>query len=188
MEQLELFSTSELTSSQEERPARTCRSPESVAEWQRAATPAQASPSSSYALPESFDPDMCYGRTWRVVSTERTPPTSCDSSPRLMNAGILAHGECWTRSMCEWTGWIVPSRRDGGVCGLSDVLDGMQPRLLKYFLSPTALRGILRRADARGKALPTLLAAAIAWMLGWWETLGVEVSTPSQTEQSPAEE
>ena len=72
--------------------------------------------------------------------------------------------------MCEWTGWSVPSRRDGGVCGLSDVLEPMSPSLRKYFLSPTALRGILRRADARGKALPTLLRDAIEWMLGWWET------------------
>ena len=62
----------------------------------------------------------------------------------------------------------MPSRRDGGVCGLSDVLEAMNPRLLKYFLSQTALRGILRRADARGKALPTLLADAIEWMLDWW--------------------
>ena len=72
--------------------------------------------------------------------------------------------------MCEWTGWSVPSRRDGGVCGLSDVLEPMSPRLRRYFLSPTALKGILRRADARGKALPTLLRDAIEWMLGWWET------------------
>ena len=72
--------------------------------------------------------------------------------------------------MCEWTGWSVPSRRDGGVCGLSDVLEPMSPSLRKYFLSPTALKGILRRADARGKALPTLLRDAIEWMLGWWET------------------
>lgn len=71
--------------------------------------------------------------------------------------------------MCEWTGWSVPSRRDGGVCGLSDVLEPMSPSLRKYFLSTTALKGILRRADARGKALPTLLRDAIEWMLGWWE-------------------
>jgi hypothetical protein len=45
----------------------------------------------------------------------------------------------------------------------------MSPALLKYFLSQIALRGILRRADAREKAFPTLLRDAIEWMLGWWE-------------------
>jgi hypothetical protein len=60
--------------------------------------------------------------------------------------------------MCEWTGWSVPSRRDGGVCGLSDVLEPMSPSLRKYFLSPTALRGILRRADANGEPSPELVA------------------------------
>ena len=70
--------------------------------------------------------------------------------------------------MCEWTAWSVPSRSDDGVCGLSDILEPMSPALLRYFLSPTALSGIVRRAAARGKALPTLLADAIAYMFAWW--------------------
>ena len=149
--------------------ARTSASRESGREWQRGATRAPASPLTSCGLPESCDPGSSFGRTWRAVSIPRTPPTSSDSPLRLGTAGILSRGECWTRSMCEWTGWSVPSRRDGGVCGLSDILEPMSPALLKYFLSPTALRGILRRAESRGKALPTLLADAIAWMLEWWE-------------------
>ena len=76
--------------------------------------------------------------------------------------------------MCEWTGCpgqfhSVAAGFGSSVCGLSDVLEPMSPSLRKYFLSPTALRGILRRADARGKALPTLLRDAIEWMLQWWE-------------------
>jgi hypothetical protein len=52
---------------------------------------------------------------------------------------------------------------------LSDVLEEMSPRLLKYFLSKKALQGITRRAGARGKKLPQLLEDAIAYMVEWWE-------------------
>jgi hypothetical protein len=49
---------------------------------------------------------------------------------------------------------------DAGVCSLSDVLEtGEVPR--KYFLSPTACRGILRRAEKRGRELPTQLRKAL---------------------------
>ena len=176
MEQLELFSIGPSTSSPGERPARMCPSRANERGCRREAAQEARSPSTSCGLPASCDPDGCFGRTWREVSIPRTPPTSSASPLRLGTAGILSRGGCWTRSMCEWTGWSVPSRRDGaefgasGVCGLSDVLEPMSPSLRKYFLSPTALRGILRRADARGKALPTLLRDAIEWMLGWWET------------------
>ena len=66
---------------------------------------------------------------------------------------------------------------------MSDILEPMSPALLKYFLSPTALRGILRRADARGKALPTLLRDAIEWMLGWWENPASCVSRSARESQ-----
>ena len=145
----------ELTSSPEERPARMSPSPGSAPGCRKEAERAPASRSTSCGLPESCDPDGCFGKTWREVSIPRTPPTSSALSVRLGTAGILSRGGCWTRSMCEWTGWSVPSRRDAGVCGLSDVLEPMSPSLRKYFLSPTALKGILRRADARGKALAT---------------------------------
>ena len=169
MEQLELFSTSPSTSSQGERLVRTSARPgkdagSTLTDGRRA----PASRSTSCALPENYPLGMLYGRMWRELSTARTPPTSSDSSVRLGSAGILSRGACWTRSMCEWTAWSVACRRDAGVCGLSDVLEPMSPSLLKYFLSPTALQGILRRADARGKALPTLLRDAIAYMLEWW--------------------
>ena len=164
--------------------ARTSASRESERACRREAAQEARSPSTSCGLPANCDPDGCYGRTWREVSIPRTPTTSCASSVRLGTAGILSRGGCWTRSMCEWTGWSVPSRRDGGVCGLSDVLEPMSPSLRKYFLSPTALRGILRRADARGKALPTLLRDAIEWMLKWWESQPQEDSAAGASDNS----
>lgn len=50
--------------------------------------------------------------------------------------------------------------RDGSVCSLSAVLEtcDVPP---KYFLSPTACRGILRRAAKRGRELPPQLQAAL---------------------------
>ncbi|MNR50680.1 hypothetical protein D3C85_1702360 [compost metagenome] len=49
---------------------------------------------------------------------------------------------------------------DAVVCSLSDVLEtGEVPQ--RFFLSATACRGILRRAEKRGKALPPPLALAL---------------------------
>jgi len=180
MEQLELFSTGESTSSQGARLVSQYLSRGKAKECAREAAQEARSPSTSRGLPASCDPDGLYGRTWRTCCLPNTQETFSTFSQTLGTAGILSRGGCWTRSMCEWTGWSVPSRRDGGVCGLSDVLEPMSPRLRKYFLSPTALRGILRRADARGKALPTLLRDAIEWMLGWWETQPDAMSSTSK--------
>jgi hypothetical protein len=61
--------------------------------------------------------------------------------------------ECLTLNTLEW-----PS--DAAVCSLSDVLEtGAVPQ--RYFLSATACRGILRRAEKRGKQLPQSLQAAL---------------------------
>ena len=48
---------------------------------------------------------------------------------------------------------------DGGVCFLSQILEASVPE--KYYLSPRACAGILRRAERRGKDLPPLLKAAL---------------------------
>ena len=40
----------------------------------------------------------------------------------------------------------------------------------KYFLSRKACAGILRRAERRGKALPTMLEAALSSVIGTEET------------------
>ena len=58
-----------------------------------------------------------------------------------------------TLSTSEW-----PS--DADVCFLSDVLETRDvPQ--RYFLSPTACQGILRRAASRGKELPSPLKEAL---------------------------
>lgn len=78
----------------------------------------------------------------------------------------------YTTRMEEWCAWSVPSRRDGGVCGLSDVLEATSAAHLRYFLSERALQGIVRRAASRGKELPALLLRAMEWQLEWWARRG----------------
>ena len=69
-------------------------------------------------------------------------------------------GACWTRNMSEWNLTLAPSLRDEGVCSLSSILEtGEIDR--RYFLSPRACAGILRRAEKRGKDLPPSLFAAL---------------------------
>jgi hypothetical protein len=66
--------------------------------------------------------------------------------------------EFWTLSTSEW-----PS--DAAVCSLSDTLEtGIVPQ--RFFLSATACRGILRRADKRGKELPEALRLALQQVAG----------------------
>ena len=81
--------------------------------------------------------------------------------PRLKSAGLWSDGGLWTASMSEavrcTTDPACPN--EGVACSLSAVL--MKRALPKYFLSPKAAAGILRRAAKRGRALPVPLAAAL---------------------------
>ena len=92
-------------------------------------------------------------KTCQVCSLAITEPISKSSCRKWTNSGILAHGRCWIASFSPW-------RRGGGVCFLSDILEtGAIPH--RYYLSPTACRGILRRADKRGKEIPPALRKAL---------------------------
>ena len=92
----------------------------------------------------------------------RTSPASCHltedgilepSSGCWQNSGMGSPTEFLTLNTSEW-----PS--DAAVCSLSDVLEtGAVPQ--RYFLSATACKGILRRADKRGKKLPEPLERAL---------------------------
>jgi len=67
--------------------------------------------------------------------------------------------ESWTRSGSEW-----PSA--AGVCSLSHVLQATQDVPQRFFLSPKACAGILRRAEKRGKVLPPMLERALRQVAG----------------------
>ena len=73
------------------------------------------------------------------------------------NSGMACAGGYLTLSISEW-----PS--EGVVCSLSAILETDVPR--KYYLSARAARGILRRAEKRGKALPPMLHHALLSLAG----------------------
>jgi len=68
------------------------------------------------------------------------------------NSGMALPGGSWTLNTSEW-----PS--DAAVCSLSDILETDVPP--KYSLSKKAARGILRRAEKRGRELPPTLKVAL---------------------------
>ena len=79
--------------------------------------------------------------------------TLVPSSEGWQSSGMGSHIGCLTLSTSEW-----PS--DASVCSLSDTLEiGDLPQ--RYFLSATACKGILRRAEKRGKQLPPALEQAL---------------------------
>lgn len=70
------------------------------------------------------------------------------------NSGMGGPTGCLTLNTSEWP-------KDAAVCSLSDVLE-TRPVPSKFFLSPKAASGILRRAERRGRALPTPLREALS--------------------------
>lgn len=96
-------------------------------------------------------------------SSGRTSPVSCPvtedgtflpSSQRWLNSGIASPGECWTLKTLE-------SHKDADECSLSDVLLEIGEIQAKYYLSPKAAAGIIRRAERREKTIPPILMRAL---------------------------
>ncbi len=110
------------------------------------------SPSPSLRLLNAIAPSGWFGRTSPACfRTEQA--LSQPSSVDWQNSGMGGPTGFLTLSTSDW-----PS--GGSVCSLSQVLeDGPLPQ--RYFLSPKACAGILRRAAARGKELPTALRTAL---------------------------
>jgi hypothetical protein len=87
------------------------------------------------------------------------------SWPDFKNSGMGSPTECWTLNTSEHSHTLGPSHNGGVVCSLSDILEtGDVPR--RFFLTPKACAGILRRAEKRGKALPEVLRRALAAVAG----------------------
>ena len=105
-------------------------------------------------LQKRNSPDGSFGKMSQVVSAQTGDGTLEVSSGRWLNAGTISRGEYWTLKIGE-------SHKDAEECSLSDILEQMSEELQRYCLSPTACRGVLRRAEKRGKKLPPLLQAAL---------------------------
>lgn len=114
----------------------------SLAFYPLATVPAALMPDANAATPE---------RTWR------------SSSGSWPNSGMGGPTGCLTLSTSE-------SPKDAAGCSLSDVLE-TQPVPQKYFLSPKAATGILRRAERRGRKLPGALEEALMGLAAAQKTI-----------------
>jgi hypothetical protein len=171
--------------------------------------PAETSPSRTLPLLQSIGPSGWYGRTspeffqayltqlpmrvhrrstweawtdpatgqrsWLKTSTTLSKHTPSPASwPDFQNSGMGGPTEFSTLSTLEWPSAAV-------VRSLSDILEtGAVPQ--QYFLSGTACRGILRRAEKRGKELPQTLLQALQQVA---EASNAAVSRADKTRLSP---
>ena len=95
---------------------------------------------------------VCLGERPRSALKRAGGRLTASSCPKWMRSGMVWHGEYWMRSFSAWP-------NDASVCSLLEVLEPCVAR--KYFLSAKACRGIISRADRRGKPLPTRLRNAL---------------------------
>ena len=134
----------------EEHPASHSASRESERDWMiRVAT----SPSNTYELLAICAPGGLSGKTSPAFCRMTEEGLLESSSGSWGNSGMGSPTAFLTLSSSEF-----PS--DADVCSLSDVLEtGDVPQ--RFYLSPKACAGILRRAAKRGKTLPEPLALAL---------------------------
>ncbi len=109
---------------------------------------------------ESIAPDGSFGKTSPAFCPVTKAGILEPSSPRWGNAGMGGPIASWTLSMSEHPDFREQSHSDDAVSSLLDILEigDVPPR---FFLSAKACRGILRRAEKRGKSLPPFLHAAL---------------------------
>ena len=113
----------------------------------------------------SLDPSGAFGKTCQVCSVATEDGILVPSSGRWANSGMGGPTECWTLSTSEHAAFPEPFPSGDAVCSLSDILEtGDLPQ--RYFLTPRACAGILRRAGKRGKELPPLLRRALEAVVG----------------------
>ena len=116
-------------------------------------THAATSRSSIAEFLTALSPNGLSGKTCRVSSVATEDGILVPSSGRWQNSGMGGPTESLTLNTSEF-----PS--DAAVCSLSDVLE-TGPLPPRFFLSPKACQGILRRAENRGKQLPIALEQAL---------------------------
>ncbi len=141
-------------------PAKVFPSPDREAEWMtRVATlPCDFWMSLNGSLPPGL-----FSRMSPVCCPVMVAGTLAPSSEGWQSAGMGSPTAFWTLSISAWP-------NDASVCSLSDVLEepGSVPR--RFFLTPRACAGILRRAEKRGKELPEQLRIALEAVAGREQT------------------
>ena len=153
-QQLSIFSS-------EERLANPSASPDFDAEWMMLAA---TSPESFAPWLASCAPVGSFGKTSPEFCRRTSGGTLVPSSGRWSNSGMASSGGALTLSTS-----VHPS--DASVCSLSDILEiGDVPQ--RYYLSPRACAGILRRAAKRGRELPPQLRRALEAVAGKGKSKG----------------
>ena len=162
-----------LISSSAGSPARTSASPAGAPDSPGNAAACGGSSTESLSL---FDPAPYSWRTSKASSAQMVAETWVRSSTPWLTSGMAQRGEFSTRSTS-----VCPSGADACSCSpsLADVLE--QSALPRYSLSPRAARGILRRAEARGRELPEALAAALRTLSGVTPGQGVTATEASSS-------
>lgn len=136
--------------SSEEPLARAFQSPVSVRDWM---TLVATSPSRLLDWWTATGLDGSCGKTSPEFCHRTEGETSVPSSTAWQRSGISGPGGCLTLNGSEWPSAVA-------VCSLSSVLEtGDLPQ--RFYLSPKACAGILRRAEKRGKELPVALHTAL---------------------------
>ena len=101
-----------------------------------------------------------FGKTSPAFCHQTEDGILAPSSRGWRNSGMGSPTEFLTLNSCEQMDTLSRYPKDGVVCSLSDILEtGDVPQ--RYFLTPKACAGILRRAEKRGKKLPEQLRAAL---------------------------
>lgn len=120
---------------------------------------------SSSSSPESqtlFDPSGYSSRTYPDSSPRTAVGTSESCLERWPTSGTAWHGGFSTAVTSE-------CRSDEGGCSSSEthLADILEPSVAeRFYLSARAARGILRRAEKRGRELPPALAQALRNLAG----------------------
>ena len=103
----------------------------------------------------NYDLLQSFGRMFPDFSLPAKVTTFLPSSLNWTASGILERGDVLMLNTSDW-----PSAAEGpSASSLDRILEPMVAP--KYFLSPKACAGILRRAEKRGKKLPAHLEAAL---------------------------
>lgn len=152
----------QLTLFAEDSPARTCQLPASGRAWLESD---QGFGLSSIELLQNLGRDGWLSKTSLAFYPATEDVTSLSSFAGWSNAGMASPGGFSTLNISEFL-------NDAAVCSLSAVLETDAPQ--KYFLSPKACRGILRRAELRGRPLPEHLRQVLTQVASLDEKLSLE--------------
>lgn len=105
-------------------------------------------------------PSGWFGRMCPASCQAAEDGTLVPSSGAWGNSGMGGPTESLTLNTSEHAASPTLSRSGGVVCSLSDILEtGDVPQ--RFYLTPKACAGILRRAEKRGKDLPEMLHKAL---------------------------